>query len=314
MTQAPRALAFSLILAGLLTGCAERAIAPPTKAPALFVDCRGPVTAAPTVILEAGAFGVAADWDLVQADLAKGGRVCAYDRAGIGRSPPRAGSKDAASIARDLAGLLDQLGERRPVILVGHSNGALYVETFAALYPQRVAGLVYVNGVTSNDLDYPLLIDDLTEERRLAGLARLGAGMGLAPLIAQVLTGETGLTGEAAQRKRDALNDPATLSTANDEDQAVIPSLAATRRLGGAPARIPTVVICGSTDPDAPLSQAWRAAEAASAGRASVKWILEAPGATHTSPLVRDRGYVVAGVNWLRSFPRSRSRAPTAPP
>ena len=306
MTQAPRALAFTLILAGLAAGCAEEHAPPPPKAPSLFVDCRGPASAAPTVILESGAFGASADWDLVQADLAKGGRVCAYDRAGIGRSPPRPGTKDAASIARDLAGLLDQLGERRPVILVGHSNGALYVETFAALYPQRVAGLVYVNGVTSNDLDYPLLIDDLTEERRLAGLASVGGEIGLAPLIAHVLTEATGLSGEAAQRKRYALEDPATLSTANDEDQAVIPSLTATRRLGGVPARIPTVVICGSTDPEAPLSQAWQAAEAAAAKRAAVKWILEAPGATHTSPLVRDRSYVVAGVDWLRSFPRAR--------
>jgi pimeloyl-ACP methyl ester carboxylesterase len=306
MTQAFRPLALALIAAGLLVGCAERVPPSPPKAPALFADCRGPVTAAPTVILQSGAFGTSADWDLVLDDLAKHGRACAYDRAGIGRSPPRPGGKDAAAIAREMAGLLDQLGERRPVILVGHSNGALYAETFAALYPHRVAGLVYVNGVTSDDLDYPLLIEDLTEERRLAGLASLGGEMGLAPLIANILTEATGLTGEAAGRKRDALDDPATLKTANDEDEAMVPSLSATRKLGGVPDRIPVVVIGGSTDPEAPLSQAWRAAEQKAAKRAVVRWILEAPGATHTSPLVRDRGYVVAAVDWLRSFPRSR--------
>jgi pimeloyl-ACP methyl ester carboxylesterase len=302
----PLALALALMAAAGLAGCAGRGGPLPAKAPALFADCRGPATAAPTVILQSGAFGTSADWDLVLDDLAKHGRACAYDRAGIGRSPPRSGAKDAVSIAREMAGLLDQLGERRPVILVGHSNGALYAETFAALYPQRVAGLVYVNGVTSDDLDYPLLIDDLTEERRLAGLASLGGGVGLAPLIANILTDATGLTGDAATRKRDALDDPATLTAASDEDQAMIPSLSATRKLGGAPARIPAVVIGGSTDPDTPLSQAWRAAEQATARRAAVRWILEAPGATHTSPLVRDRGYVVAAVDWLRSFPRRR--------
>ena len=52
----------------------------------LFTDCRGDKTAAPTVILEAGAFGNSADWDYVVQDLSVGGRVCAYDRAGLGRS------------------------------------------------------------------------------------------------------------------------------------------------------------------------------------------------------------------------------------
>lgn len=307
MTPAPRALGFALIVTGLLAGCAGRASPPPAPtAPSLFVDCRGPVTGAPTVILESGAFGAAADWDLVLTDLAKSGRACAYDRGGIGRSPDRAGGRDAAAIAAELQGLLDQLGETRPVILVGHSNGALYVETFAALHPNRVAGLVYVNGVTSDDLDYPLLIDDLTQERDLAALAALAGDLGLASAISDILTDSTGLTGAAARRKYEALADPATLHTARDEDQAVIDSLSATRKLGGPPALIPTVVICSSTDPAAPLSQAWQAAEAASAKRAAVRWIMDVPGATHTSPLARDRGYVVAGVDWLRRLAPAR--------
>jgi pimeloyl-ACP methyl ester carboxylesterase len=301
MTQAPRALALALIATGLLAGCAGRGVALPPDGPALYVDCRGAVTAAPTVILESGAFGAAADWDLVLADLAKGGRVCAYDRGGIGRSPDRPGGRDAAAIAAELQGLLGQLGETRPVILVGHSNGALYVETFAALHPERVAGLVYVNGVTSDDLDYPLLIADLTQERRLAGLAALAGDLGMASAVSGFLTGQIGLPEEAARRKRGSLADPAVLHTARDEDRAMIASLAATRKLGGPPAAIPTVAICGSTDPTAPLAQAWQAAAAASARRAAAHWIMDAPGATHTSPLARDRSYVVAGVDWLRA-------------
>ena len=119
------------------------------------------------MILESGAFGSSADWDLVLDDLAKGGRACAYDRSGLGRPGPSSGKKDVVSIANELARVLDGLGETRPIILVGHSNGGLYAETFAALWPQRVAGLVYVNGVGSDDLDDPLLLDDLAKERRL---------------------------------------------------------------------------------------------------------------------------------------------------
>jgi pimeloyl-ACP methyl ester carboxylesterase len=191
--------AAALILAGASSARAQ-------PASNLFVDCRGQPTASPTVILESGAFGTSADWDLVLDDLAKEGKVCAYDRAGVGASPARDGTEDVVSIAHELAGLLDALGETRPVILVGHSNGALYAETFAALWPGRVAGLVYVNGVTSNDISDPLLLADLRRERRLSNLAATAAGLGLAPLAAPSVVKAEGLPPEARQRKLWALS------------------------------------------------------------------------------------------------------------
>ncbi len=283
-------------------GCASTRLEAPNGTPApLYVDCRGARTAAPTVILESGAFGGAADWDLVLDDLAKGGRVCAYDRSGIGRSPARGAAKDVVSIAQELARLLDAIGETRPVILIGHSNGALYAETFAALWPQRVAGLVYVNGVGDDDLDQPLLLDDLVRERRLSNLAGSAAQLRLAPALSHLLAREMDLPPEATARKARTLASPAAMTTARDEDREIIPGLAVARRLGGSPPSVPTVVIFGAADPQEPLAQAWRAAETAPARRARTAWVLDAPGASHTSPLVRDRAYVVAAADWLRS-------------
>jgi pimeloyl-ACP methyl ester carboxylesterase len=292
----------ALALALLTSGCAERAAVglPETPAP-IHADCRGQRTASPTVILESGAFGMSADWDLVLDDLARGGRVCAYDRSGLGGSAARAGGRDVLSIAHELGALLDQLGETRPVILVGHSNGALYAETFAALEPRRVAGLLYINGVTSDDLDYPLLIADLTRERHIAAAAALAGQIGLAPLVADTVAHLTGVKGEAERRKQAAFSHAEASRVASDEDQAVIAGLTTARRLGGSPPQTPTAVIFGALDPQAPLFQAWRAAETASALRARVHWVLDAPGATHVSPLVRDRAYVTAAVGWLRS-------------
>jgi pimeloyl-ACP methyl ester carboxylesterase len=301
----------ALILAACVLGGAA-VPAPPSPAPAasLFIDCRGERSASPTVILESGAFGVSADWDLVLDDLARGGRVCAYDRGGVGASPPRDGGEDVTAIAHELAGMLDAMGETGPVILAGHSNGALYIEAFAAMWPRRVAGLVYVNGVTSDDLDHPELLDNLGQERFLSDLAAEGGQMGLAPVIAQALSDGVGLTGDAARRKADALGSAAKLRVASDEDQAIVPGLATVRGLGGAPASIPMAVIVGTTDPDSDMSKAWRAAETASAGRAKSSWVLDAVGATHTSPLVRDRAYVVAAVDWLRSVCRRAAAKP----
>jgi pimeloyl-ACP methyl ester carboxylesterase len=270
----------------------------------LHVDCRGAATASPTVILVAGAFGTSADWDLVLTDLAKGGRACAWDRAGTGASPPAAGPRDVGAIAGELAALLDALGETAPVILVGHSNGALYAETFAATWPARVAGLVYVNGVTSNDLADPVLIADLALERRLADLAARAGALGLAPLAAPSVVGAEDLPADAARRKISALSRPRRLRVARDEDRAIVPGLAVAAALGGSPTQIPTVAVI--SDSAGPLAAAWRAAEIVPAARARAGWILDIPGATHTSPLSRDRAWVAAAVNWLRSAGKAR--------
>jgi pimeloyl-ACP methyl ester carboxylesterase len=298
------AAALSLALAIASPGCAQpdgsaSRSAPPS--PALFVDCRGERTAAPTVVLESGAFGTSADWDFVEQDLAPGGRVCAYDRAGLGASAPTDRGLDPIARAHELGDLLDALGEPGPVILVGHSNGALYVEAFARLWPKRVAGLVLVNGVGSQDLDDPRLVADLDAERRWSKRSVVMARLGLAPLVADVLTGEEGLRGKAIAHKRAALTCHACLRVSRDEDALVVPGLAQVAALPPLDPAIPVAVITGDPDPTWPLPSAWRKAEEAPARTAQHGWVLDAPGATHVSPLARDRAYVDAAVGWLRA-------------
>ena len=67
----------------------------------LRMVCDGPKSDAPTVILESGAFGFAADWAAVQARLtAEGVRSCAYDRAGMGYSDPSNAPRDGIAGSR----------------------------------------------------------------------------------------------------------------------------------------------------------------------------------------------------------------------
>jgi pimeloyl-ACP methyl ester carboxylesterase len=301
------ALAAGLLsLPGLLSACV-RADAPPATAP-IHVDCRG-TGAAPTVILESGLFGTATDWDKAIGELAEGGRVCAYDRKGLGRSPPKTDGEDVAAVARELGRLLDQLGETRPVILVGHSNGALYVEEFAEQHPERIAGLVYVNGVNSDDLDFPVLMEDLAKERTLADMTVVGAHLGLAPLIADILTARAGLDGQGGLDKRKALGSLYHLTTARDEDRQIVPGLEVVRSHEAALDDIPLVVIVGAPDPHADISRAWRAAGLEAVQRARTSWMLDAPGVTHASPLAKDRRYLHAAVQWLRQHPAVGHRA-----
>ena len=251
-------------------------------------------------MLEAGAFGTSADWDLVLRDLSADRRVCAYDRLGLGQSPDRDGQRPTESqIAGELAVTLDRLGERDPIILVGHSNGAFYAEAFATLFPARVAGVAYIDGVGTDDLDNAKVMAELRGEEERARLAVIGGWLGLAALAAKPMIDAIGLSGPAADRKRQAVTSPRHLANARDEVLQIIPGLARVRALGGVSRTVPTAVVVASLNPASAVDRAWRSAQTKPARRACQGWVLDANGATHVSVLGRDRSYVEAAVAWL---------------
>jgi pimeloyl-ACP methyl ester carboxylesterase len=115
----------------------------------LHLQCHG--SRGPTVILEPGAGGSAASMGLIAPAVARDSRVCVYDRAGRGWSGPAASPPDGAQIATDLHTLLNRAQVPGPYVLAGHSFGGLYVRTYAAKYPEQVAGLVLVDSTAANN-------------------------------------------------------------------------------------------------------------------------------------------------------------------
>jgi len=71
-------------------------------------------------------------------------RVCAYDRANIGRSDTAPGKRTTSDMVADLRALLAAADEEPPYVLAGFSFGGLAVQQYAATYPDEVAGLVLV--------------------------------------------------------------------------------------------------------------------------------------------------------------------------
>lgn len=116
----------------------------------LNVYCKG--TGSPTVMLESGIGGSAYDWWAVQDKISKLSRVCAYDRAGLGRSSPGPLPRDTKAEVADLEALLKASGIRAPYVLVGHSMGGYNVRLFAFRHPADVAGLVLVDPSTENQI------------------------------------------------------------------------------------------------------------------------------------------------------------------
>jgi pimeloyl-ACP methyl ester carboxylesterase len=129
------------------TGRAQRA----QPAPGVLVDVGGHRMhiacigeGGPTVVLDAALGNMSAHWALVQQEVARTTRVCAYDRAGLGWSETGPGPRDAAHITSELHTLLGNAGIPGPYVIVGHSFGGLYAQLYAARYAEQVAGVVLV--------------------------------------------------------------------------------------------------------------------------------------------------------------------------
>lgn len=119
----------------------------------LHIHCTG--EGSPTVVLEAAAPGWSLYWSLVQPEVARVTRVCAYDRAGIGWSEPGPLPRTGPRMARELHSLLDRAGISGPSILVGHSLGGFIVRLYRQHHPDKVVGMVLVDAGHEMELHQP---------------------------------------------------------------------------------------------------------------------------------------------------------------
>ena len=157
----------------------------------------------PTIVLEHGAFGCAADWAVVQERLAaKGLASLAYDRAGLGHSEPGPKPRDGHAIVSDLAALLREIDEAGPVVLVGHSMGGLMVRLYALTHPRQVAGVVLVDAVVPEVLASPIGAKAVRAFSRTLGWVSYGARYGMMRPVAVLAGDRIGLTPEASAEKR----------------------------------------------------------------------------------------------------------------
>jgi pimeloyl-ACP methyl ester carboxylesterase len=160
-------------------------------------------TSTPLIVCEHGAFGCAADWAVVQEQLAaKGLRSLAYDRAGLGHSDPGPAPRDGRAINDDLEALLAALGERGPLLLVGHSMGGLMVRLFALEREHGLAGLVLVDAVTPDVFSLPGGSTTIRGFGRLLQAVSHGAKFGLMVPVSLISGNLIGLPGPAAAEKR----------------------------------------------------------------------------------------------------------------
>ena len=102
--------------------------------------------AGPTIVFVHGWTCDSSSWDAQVPAFAKDHRVLTLDLPGHGRSDsPKDGKLSMDLFARAVEAVRAESGAER-IVLVGHSMGAPVIRQYAHLYPERVAGLVAVDG------------------------------------------------------------------------------------------------------------------------------------------------------------------------
>ena len=158
----------------------------------LHLTCTG--SGSPTVVLEPGAGEMSSNLGWITPAVARHTRVCAYDRAGRGWSEPADTPHDATQIATDLHTLLQRGHVPGPYVLAGHSFGGLYVLTFAARYPDEVAGMVLIDSTAPASSTKPRAVSpgdagSYDVMGRASALVSSTARFGLGRLYAQLASG-----------------------------------------------------------------------------------------------------------------------------
>ena len=103
----------------------------------------------PMVMFLASGWGNAVSASRARERLATRTRVCSYDRLGHGWSDAAPAVTTIGDTARELGVLQDRAQLVAPFVLVASSIGGLTAEMFARVYPERVAGIVFVDAANS---------------------------------------------------------------------------------------------------------------------------------------------------------------------
>ena len=131
----------------------------------------------PALLFLSGGFGTVQNWSRVLRRLDGKYRTVRFDARARGKSG-RSADYSAQAAVDDIGRVIDATGIERP-ILVGWSYGATIAVRYAAQHPERVGGLVLVDGA------YPVAMFDeagkekvRTQFRRLGWMMRIAAALG----------------------------------------------------------------------------------------------------------------------------------------
>lgn len=226
-----------------------------------------------------------------QIDLQNSCQLILPDFRGFGGSSPWNGPPSVEQMADDVAGLLDAVGVRGPVVLGGLSMGGYVALAFAGKYPTRLRALILADTRAEPDTD-----EAKANRDKMIAFARTHSA---AEVIDQMLPK---LLGAETQALRPGVKEQVRQIATRQSAEGIIGALQALRdRPDARPflstIRVPTLVLVGSEDVLTPPS----AAQTLATGIAGAQ-LVTIPGAGHLANLEQPEAINAA----LRSFVQFR--------
>jgi len=109
-------------------------------------------TSGPTIVLINGAGGPIEGWHKLYPEIESLGAVVAYDRPGVGASPPPKEAQVGTTVVMQLRALLREIGAKPPFLLVAHSFGGLHANLFARVYAEETSGVLFLEATAPSDV------------------------------------------------------------------------------------------------------------------------------------------------------------------
>lgn len=108
-------------------------------------------TGKPHIVLINGGSGPIEGWMKVLPEVSNLSSVFSYNRFDVAGSDKPSKAQDGMTIVENLREALKLVDFQPPYLLVGHSLGGLYANLFARLYPDEVAGVVFLEASHPSD-------------------------------------------------------------------------------------------------------------------------------------------------------------------
>jgi pimeloyl-ACP methyl ester carboxylesterase len=239
-----------------------------------------PASPQPTIVFEAGAFGGAAEWAVIQDKIAARFHSIAYDRAGLGFSDPGPEPRDISTVVDDLEAMLAAAGEPGPFILVAHSMAPIYAYAFALRHPARVKGLVLVDATPPESMSDPMVAGMIRNFADSVSFASLTAAMGMNGFAQMMMGDDIGLPADARAEKAACFVSPRHNRWAAAEARDWLRNGTAVRAAGALDPELPVAVVCAG-----PGHPGWKRLQAAPAQRSVYGQVQDIESASHANIL-----------------------------
>jgi pimeloyl-ACP methyl ester carboxylesterase len=182
------------------------------------------------IVIEMGLLSCMGEWRHIAEQLPQQyGGVLLYERAGAGSSEQQTAKRSPAAIAQELKALLGTIPHEDKLIFIAHSQGGLYAQQFARLYPGMVKGLILLDPLSASDNRFKQLltpeefkksgVDKFKNLRLVHAMAKMRLGFVIKALMksAPPFYYKKDFSQEDQKYILDSLVKPATYETAMEE-------------------------------------------------------------------------------------------------